>query len=220
MRAAEAIVAMLKAYDVEYIFGVPGDTSTSLYDALFAARDAITHVLARDERTAAFMADAYARLSGKPGVCEAPSGAGATYLLPGLAEANGSSIPLIALTTDIPLAAEGRNVLTEMDQAGLFAPVTKWRTTLRRGEMTTEVMRKAFRLATSGRPGAVQVTLPAGATFALDASTSNGRITVGFPITTSGAASETLVQGRIGDVPEVAIEIETSNGDVTVEPAR
>lgn len=74
------------------------------------------------------------------------------------------------------------------------------------------------RLATSN--GAVQVTLPAGATFALDASTSNGRITVGFPITTSGAASETLVQGRIGDVPEVAIEIETSNGDVTVEPAR
>jgi len=160
MRAAEAIVAMLKAYDVEYIFGVPGDTSTSLYDALFTARDAITHVLARDERAAAFMADAYARLSGKPGVCEAPSGAGASYLLPGLAEANGSSIPLIALTTDIPLAAEGRNVLTEMDQAGLFAPVTKWRTTLRRGEMTTEVVRKAFRLATSGRAGAVQVTLP------------------------------------------------------------
>lgn len=160
LNAAETIVKMLEAYQVEYVFGVPGDTSVPLYDALRAARPAVTHVMARDERGAAFMADVYARLSGKPGVCEAPSGAGVMYLIPGLAEANGSSIPLIALTSDIPLASEGRNVLTEMDQAGLCRAVTKWQVTLRRPEKAAELMRKAFRMATTGRAGAVHITLP------------------------------------------------------------
>lgn len=160
MNGAEAIVAMLKAYHVRYVFGVPGDTSIPLYEALRAAGDSITHIMARDERAASYMADVYARLSNKPGVCEAPSGAGALYLVPGLAEANGSSIPVIALTTDISLAAEGRNMLTEMDQAGLFTPVTKWRTTLSQPHKAAEAMRKAFRQATTGRAGAVQITLP------------------------------------------------------------
>ncbi len=160
MNAAEAIVTMLKAYQVRHIFGVPGDTSIAFYEALRSARDSITHVLARDERGAAFMADVYARLSGQPGVCEAPSGAGATYLVPGLAEANGSSIPQIAFTTDIPLEAEGRNVLTELDQKGVFRAVTKWNTTLQCANKVPEMIRKAFREATTGRAGAVQITLP------------------------------------------------------------
>jgi acetolactate synthase-1/2/3 large subunit len=160
LNAAQAIVAMLKAYEVKYVFGVPGDTSIPFYDALYEARDHITHVLARDERGASYMADVYARLSGRPGVCEAPSGAGAVYLLPGLAEANASSIPVIAFTSDIPLEAEGRNVLTELNQGQLFESVTKWHTTLKRAERAPEVMRKAFRLATTGRPGPVQITLP------------------------------------------------------------
>jgi acetolactate synthase-1/2/3 large subunit len=160
LNAAQAIVAMLKAYAVEYVFGVPGDTSIPFYDALHAARDSITHVMARDERGASYMADVYARLSGRPGVCEAPSGAGALYLVPGLAEANASSIPVIAFTSDIPLEAEGRNVLTELDQGQLFTAITKWRTVLKRGERAPEVMRKAFRVATTGRPGPVQITLP------------------------------------------------------------
>lgn len=160
LNAAQAIVAMLKAYEVQYVFGVPGDTSIPFYDALHEARDQITHIMARDERGASYMADVYARLSGRPGVCEAPSGAGAVYLLPGLAEANASSIPIIAFTSDIPLESEGRNVLTELNQGQLFESVTKWHTTLKRGERAPEVMRKAFRLATTGRPGPVQITLP------------------------------------------------------------
>ncbi|MBL8132563.1 MAG: thiamine pyrophosphate-binding protein [Anaerolineae bacterium] len=160
MNAADAIVAMLKAYQVRFIFGIPGDTSITLYESLRTAGDSLTHVLARDERGAAFMADVYARLSGKPGFCEAPSGAGATYLVPGLAEANFSSIPVIGFTTDIPLEAEGRNVLTELDQNTVFKAVTKWNTTLRRANKVPEVMRKAFREATTGRAGAVQITLP------------------------------------------------------------
>ena len=89
MTGAEVLVAMLQAHNVEVIFGLPGDTGVAFYDALLA-QDKIRHVMTRDERSAAFMADAYARLSGKPGVCEGPSGGGATYILPGVAEAHHS----------------------------------------------------------------------------------------------------------------------------------
>lgn len=157
---AQAIVAMLKAYGVEYVFGVPGDTSLAFYDALHEAQDSLKHIMARDERGASFMADVYARLSGRPGICEAPSGAGALYLIPGLAEAYASSIPIVAFTTDIPLDSEGRNVLTELDQGDLFRPVTKWQATLKHPDRTVEFMRKAFRFATTGRPGPVHLTLP------------------------------------------------------------
>ena len=158
----QIVVEMLKAYDVRYVFGVPGDTSLALYDALGQAQalGEIRHILAREERAAAYMADAYARVSFRPGVTEAPSGAGATYLAAGLAEAHASSIPVIALTSDIPLSGKDRNVLTALDQPALFAPITKWRTLVERADQVPDVMRYAFRAATSGRPGAVQITLP------------------------------------------------------------
>ena len=140
INAAQAIVAVLRAYEVQYIFGVPGDTSIPLYDALHEARGSLNHIMARDERGASYMADVYARLSSRPGVCEAPSGAGATYLIPGLAEANASSIPVIAFTSDTPLEAEGRNVLTELNQGQIFEAVTKWHTTLKRAERAPEVI--------------------------------------------------------------------------------
>src|SRR5947209_6810007 len=98
MNTAQTLVELLKAYRVEHIFGVPGDTTMVLYDALYAARGEITHIMARDERSAAFMADAYARLAHKPGITDAPSGGGATYVIPGVAEANGSSVPMIVFT--------------------------------------------------------------------------------------------------------------------------
>lgn len=157
---AAQVVSALKNAGIKYVFGVPGDTSLALYDALYDQTEEITHILARDERAASIMADVYARLTGEPGVCEAPSGAGAFYLVPGIAEANASSIPVLALTTDTPLACSGRNVLTEMDQPGLFAPVTKWRATLHHGNRARELIDKALRIATSGRCGAAQITLP------------------------------------------------------------
>jgi acetolactate synthase-1/2/3 large subunit len=120
----------------------------------------MTHVLARDERSAAFMADAYARVAFRPGVCEGPSGAGATYLASGLAESQASSIPVIALNSGTPVMSEGRNVLTALDQPALFTPITKWRAVAKRAERIPDIMRRAFRVATSGRPGAVQITLP------------------------------------------------------------
>ena len=160
MNGAQIVVEMLKAYGVEYIFGVPGDTTMPLYDALHAARGEIRHVMARDERSASFMADAYARLAYKPGVCEGPSGGGATYIVPGLAEANGSSIPVVCFTTDIPLVDEGKGTLTAIDQQALLAAAVKWNTTVKRAAMLPDVIRRAFRAATTGRPGAVHVVLP------------------------------------------------------------
>src|SRR3546814_15421292 len=88
------------------------------------------HVLTRDERSASYMADVYARVSGKVGVCEGPSGGGATYILPGVVEANESSIALLAITSDIGVGSRGRFALTELDQESLFRPVTKWTTVM------------------------------------------------------------------------------------------
>lgn len=157
--AAKDIVAALESHGVEYVFGVPGDTSLPLYEALRLSRS-ITHVMARDERGAAYMAEVYARVSGRPGVCEAPSGAGAFYLIPGVAEAYASSIAMIALTTDIPLRTKGKNVLTEMNQESLFNSVTKWSVQLRRPDRCAEAVHKAVRIATSGRAGPVHLSLP------------------------------------------------------------
>src|SRR5690242_19975450 len=110
LSGAEAFVRMLQGHGVKHIFGLCGDTSLPLYD----------------ERSAAYMADGYARVSGRVGVCEGPSGGGATYILPGVVEANESSIPILAVTTDISVASRGRYTLTELDQQALFRPLTKW----------------------------------------------------------------------------------------------
>lgn len=160
MNTAQVLVEMLKAYGVEHIFGVPGDTTMVLYDALYHARGDITHIMARDERSASFMADAYARLTGRPGITEAPSGGGITYVVPGVAEANGSSVPLIVFTSDVPLHDEGKGTLTAINQEQFLAAATKWSATVKRSDMLPDVIRRAFRYATSGRGGAVHVVLP------------------------------------------------------------
>ena len=124
LNGAEAAVEMLKAHGVEILFGLCGDTSLPFYDALANVRQRMRHILARDERSAAYMADGYARVSGRVGVCEGPSGGGATYIIPGLAEANESSVPVLCINTDISVAARGRYTLTELDQGALMRPVT------------------------------------------------------------------------------------------------
>jgi acetolactate synthase-1/2/3 large subunit len=106
------------------------------------------------------MADAYARLSHKPGICECPSGAGPLYAIPGVAEANASSIPVILITCDIPLAGEGKQTITELDAKALFEPVAKWSTVVKDVSKIPESIRRAFRIATTGRPGAVHIAIP------------------------------------------------------------
>ena len=160
LSGAEAMVRMLQLYGVQHIFGLCGDTSLPLYDALFRLDHGIRHILTRDERHAAYMADAYARVTGKPGVCEGPSGGGATYILPGVVEASESSIPILAITTDISTTGRGRYVLTELDQEALFRPLAKWNTVIDRADQIPQVLRRAFREMTTGRPGAVHLGLP------------------------------------------------------------
>jgi acetolactate synthase-1/2/3 large subunit len=126
MKCSQALVRLLRQAGVEIIFGLCGDTSLPFYEALREAGPGLRHVLTRDERSAGYMADAYARFSSRVGVCEGPSGGGATYLAPGLIEANLSSSPLLAITTDIDQRLRGRGTLTEMDQAGLFGSLTTW----------------------------------------------------------------------------------------------
>lgn len=160
MNGAQVLVRMLEECGVEVIFGVPGDTSIPLYEALYDARPRIRHVMARDERSASFMADVYARLAHKPGVCECPSGAGALYSVPGVAEADASSIPVLLITSDIPLSGEGKKTITELDSQRLFEPITKWSSVLKQVDKIPETVRRAFRIATTGRPGAVHLALP------------------------------------------------------------
>jgi acetolactate synthase-1/2/3 large subunit len=160
MTGGEAAVRMLQAHGVEYVFGLCGDTSLPFYDAFARLDHGITHILTRDERHAAYMADCYARVTGKVGVCEGPSGGGATYILPGVVEANESSIPVLAITTDISVASRGKYTLTELDQEALFRPLTKWNKVIDRADEIPGVFRAAFRSMTSGRPGAAHIGLP------------------------------------------------------------
>src|SRR3954447_8575576 len=141
LTGAEAVVEMLKAHGVEIVFGLCGDTSLPLYDALARLPHGMKHVLTRDERHAAYMADGYARVTGKVGVCEGPSGGGATYLLPGLVEANESSIPVLGITTDIATTSRGRYALTELDQEGLYRPLTKRTEVIERADKLPEAVR-------------------------------------------------------------------------------
>jgi acetolactate synthase I/II/III large subunit len=158
LTGAQAVVEMLRAHGVEMVFGLCGDTSLPLYDALRGS--ALRHILTRDERHAAYMADGYARVTGRVGVCEGPSGGGATYILPGLAEANESSIPVLAINTDISVSSRGRYTLTELDQRTLMRPVTKWNAVLDRAADIPRIFRQAFEAMTTGRPGAAHIALP------------------------------------------------------------
>ena len=156
----EAMVRMLALHGVRDIFGLCGDTSLPWYDALARMNHGMRHILTRDERHAAYAADAYARLTGKPGVCEGPSGGGATYILPGVMEANESSVPILAITTDVATTSAGRYPLTELDQEALFRPVSKWNTVINDAPLLPRMMRAAFKAMTTGRPGAAHVGLP------------------------------------------------------------
>jgi len=157
---AEAMVRMLQLHGVSHIFGLCGDTSLPFYDALHRMNHGMRHILTRDERCAAYMADGYARISGKVGVCEGPSGGGATYILPGVVEANESSVPVLSITSDVSTKSHGRYPLTELDQTALFRPLTKWNGVIDSADRLPQMVRTAFRAMTTGRPGAAHLGLP------------------------------------------------------------
>lgn len=160
MRSADAIVKILIANGVDVIFGVPGDTSMSFHDALESHSDQIRYIQCRDERHATYMADTYARVSGKIGVVDVPSGGGVLYATPGVSEANSSSIPIICISSDISMSSEETGALTELKQVELMQSITKWNTKIKLSSKIPHMFRKAFRVVNSGRPGAVHISIP------------------------------------------------------------
>jgi acetolactate synthase-1/2/3 large subunit len=157
------LASLLAEHGVRHVFGVPGGQTLALYDAILDT-GALRHVLVRDERSAAYAADAYARVTGRPGVCDATVGPGAAKLPSGLAEALGASVPVVALVSDLPAGMAPhryRSAASQaLDQAALLAPVTKWHATVPDAATMPALVRQAFREATTGRPGPVALFLP------------------------------------------------------------
>lgn len=157
---AEILIESLHRAGVEVVFGLSGDTGVALYDALYHRRDEVRHVMARDERNAAYMADAYARRTNRVGVVEVSSGGGTTYAVGGLGEAFASSVPVLVITSDIHSGSRGTGALTEIDQGLLFAAVTKWRATVSRADEIPSLVAEALASATGGRPAPVCLIVP------------------------------------------------------------
>lgn len=158
MKSGRILLEMLKLYEVEYVFGLPGETTLGWYNE-WKRFGGIEHVMVRDERNAVFMADGYAKVSGKPGICEGPS-VGAPHMLPGIVEAYSSCVPVIVITSDIPLNGEKHNMLTGADQTSMFKAFVKDTFNVYKAADLPFIIRRAFRLATSGRPGPVHIRLP------------------------------------------------------------
>jgi acetolactate synthase-1/2/3 large subunit len=155
---AALILTLLERQGIDTVAGIPGGANLPLYDALAASP--IRHVLARHEQGAGFIAQGMARVTGKPAVCLGTSGPGATNLLTAIADAKLDSIPLVAITGQVPRAMIGTDAFQEIDTYGLTIPITKHNYLVRSAAELLEVIPDAFRIAASGRPGPVVVDVP------------------------------------------------------------
>jgi acetolactate synthase I/II/III large subunit len=158
MIGSEALVRALEAEGVDFVFGLPGGANLPMYDALVDAN--LRHILVRHEQSAAHMADGYARIKRKAGVCFATSGPGATNLITGIATAYADSSPMIAVTGQVPLAMIGKDAFQETDIIGVANPCTKYAFQPRAAFEIPETVKKAFYIAESGRPGPVLIDIP------------------------------------------------------------
>ena len=159
MTGAQVLVEALRREGVEVLFGHPGGASLPIYDALYDARD-VRHILVRHEQVAAHAAVGYARASGKVGVCTATSGPGATNLVTGITDAMMDSVPVVAITGQVPRPVIGNDAFQEADVTGVTMPITKWNhLVMDVGDVAPSVQR-AFYLARTGRPGPVLVDIP------------------------------------------------------------
>lgn len=152
---ADAVLLSLIEEGQDTVFGYPGGAVIPLYDSLYGKRDKIHHILARHEQAAVHEAQAYAQVTGKPGVCIVTSGPGATNAITGIANANMDSVPLIVITGQVGSAFLGTDAFQETDVFGLSMPIAKWSAQITRAEDIAETMAKAFYIAVSGRPGVV-----------------------------------------------------------------
>ena len=155
---AQLITHLLERQGITTVAGIPGGANLPLYDALYASR--IRHVLARHEQGAGFIAQGMARVTGQPAVCLGTSGPGATNLLTAIADAKLDSVPLVAITGQVPRAMIGTDAFQEIDTYGLTVPITKHNYLVRSAAELLEVIPDAFRVAASGRPGPVVIDVP------------------------------------------------------------
>jgi len=158
MSGAQAVIEALKREGVKFVFGMPGGANLPIYDSLLDS--GVRHILVRHEQSAAHMADAYGRVSGKAGVCMGTSGPGATNLVTGIATAYADSSPVVAITGQVPKAMTGRNAFQETDVVGVMTPITKYSIQPLAANQIPSAIKKAFYIATTGRPGPVLVDVP------------------------------------------------------------
>lgn len=157
LTGADIIIECLKEQKVDTVFGYPGGAVLNIYDSLYQRGEGIKHILTSHEQGASHAADGYARASGRTGVCIATSGPGATNLVTGIATAYMDSVPLVAITGQVSASLIGRDSFQEVDITGITEPITKHNFLVKNVEDLAETMRKAFEIASSGRPGPVLV---------------------------------------------------------------
>lgn len=160
LKGAQIIVETLIEQGASTVFGYPGGQVIDIYDALYLAQDRIHHIITAHEQGAAHAADGYARATGKVGVVIATSGPGATNLVTGIATAYLDSVPLVAITGNVPNSLIGRDSFQEVDITGVTMPITKHNFLIKHVEDLADTIREAFRIAKSGRPGPVLVDVP------------------------------------------------------------
>ena len=159
LSGAEMVVRFLVDEGVKYVYGYPGGALLHLYDALFKEKQ-LTHILVRHEQAATHMADGYARATGKAGVVMVTSGPGATNAITGIATAFMDSIPMVVISGQVATSLIGSDAFQEVDMVGISRPVVKHSFMVRHASEIPEIMRKAFYIAESGRPGPVVIDIP------------------------------------------------------------
>lgn len=167
LTGAEIVIKCLLEQKVDTVFGYPGGAILNVYDALYKHSDEIHHVLTSHEQGASHAADGYARSTGKVGVCFATSGPGATNLVTGIATAYMDSVPMVAITCNVTVPLLGKDSFQEVDIAGITMPITKHNFIVKDVEKLADTLRRAFKIASSGRPGPVLVDITKDATAAL-----------------------------------------------------
>ena len=160
LNGAEIVIECLKEQGVDTVFGYPGGAILNVYDELYKHRDEIRHILTSHEQGASHAADGYARATGKVGVCLATSGPGATNLVTGIATAYMDSIPVVAITCNVGVSLLGKDSFQEIDITGITLPITKYNFIVKDVADLADTIRKAFRIAKSGRPGPVLIDIP------------------------------------------------------------
>ncbi len=160
LTGSQIVIECLKEQGVDTVFGYPGGAILNVYDELYKHKDEIHHVLTSHEQGASHAADGYARSTGKVGVCFATSGPGATNLVTGIATAYMDSVPLVAITCNVGVSLLGKDSFQEVDIAGVTMPITKHNFIVKDVESLAKTIRRAFKIAKSGRPGPVLVDIP------------------------------------------------------------